>query len=140
MMVTETEVKVRYQETDQMGVVYHANYLIWFEIGRTVLIEELGFRYHEMEESGILSPLVDADLQFKKPLRYGQTAKVLTWVASYDGLRVTYGYEVQTPEGETAVTGSTKHVCVRKESFKPVSIRKVFPDIHQAYMDAKGDA
>jgi len=139
MMITTSEAKVRYAETDQMGVVYHANYFVWFEIGRTEFIEDLGFRYHEMEESGVLSPLVDADIQFKKPLRYGQTATVKTWLKEYDGLKVTYGYEILTPEGETAVTGSTKHVLVKKETFKPVSVRKAFPDWHEAYLKAKGD-
>ncbi|KGX87552.1 acyl-CoA thioesterase [Pontibacillus litoralis] len=139
MMVSESKVKVRYQETDQMGVVYHANYLVWFEIGRTDFIEELGFQYHEMELSGYMSPLIDADMQFKQPLRYGQTALVKTWLEAYDGLRVTYGYEVQTPDGQTAVTGHTKHVCVKKENFKPVSIRKVFPEWHEAYERAKGE-
>ncbi len=138
-MITTSEAKVRYAETDQMGVVYHANYFVWFEIGRTEFIEDLGFRYHEMEESGVLSPLVDADIQFKKPLRYGQTATVKTWLKEYDGLKVTYGYEILTPEGETAVTGSTKHVLVKKETFKPVSVRKAFPDWHEAYLKAKGD-
>lgn len=138
-MMTTTDVKVRYQETDQMGVVYHANYLVWFELGRTAFIEELGFQYHEMEESGVVSPVVDANIQFKQPLRYGQTARVHTWLDYYDGIRVTYGYEIQTPEGEIAVTGTTKHVCVKKDSFKPVSIRRFFPDWHEAYLNAKGE-
>ncbi|QST01694.1 acyl-CoA thioesterase [Pontibacillus sp. ALD_SL1] len=140
MMITTTEVKVRYQETDQMGVVYHANYLVWFELGRTAFIEALGFQYHEMESSGVVSPVVDANIQFKTPLRYGQTAIVNTWLEYYDGIRVTYGYEIQTPNGEVAVTGATKHVCVKKESFKPVSIRRVFPEWHEAYMNAKGES
>ncbi|MYL33276.1 YbgC/FadM family acyl-CoA thioesterase [Pontibacillus yanchengensis] len=140
MKVNETEVKVRYQETDQMGVVYHANYLVWFEIGRTAFIEDLGFYYHDMEESGIVSPLVDANIQFKKPLRYGQTATVKTWLDYYDGLKVIYAYEIQTPEGEAAVMGKTQHVCVKKENFRPVSIRRVFPEWHKAYLAAKGDA
>lgn len=139
MKITTSTVKVRYGETDQMGVVYHANYFVWFEIGRTEFIEALGFKYAEMEASGVLSPLVDATIQFKNPLRYGETATVHTWVEAYDGLRLTYGYEILTPEGEKAVTGTTKHVCVKKESFRPISLKKVFPDWHEAYMKAKGD-
>ncbi|MBO8155113.1 MAG: acyl-CoA thioesterase [Bacillaceae bacterium] len=137
MVENMTDIKVRYQETDQMGVVYHANYLVWFEIGRTALIEQLGFNYHEMEESGVVSPVIDASIQFKKPVRYGQTAKVRTWIDEYDGLRVTYGYEIFDGDGNSAVTGWTKHVCVKKENFKPISIRRTFPDWHEAYMNAK---
>lgn len=137
MEETITEVKVRYQETDQMGVVYHANYLVWFEIGRTSLIEQLGFHYHEMEEVGVVSPVIDASIQFKRPVRYGQVAKVRTWIEEYDGLKVTYGYEIQDGEGHLAVSGWTKHVCVKKDTFRPISIRKTFPDWHEAYMKAK---
>ncbi|SDL70905.1 acyl-CoA thioesterase [Sediminibacillus halophilus] len=140
MKIVKTPIKVRYQETDQMGVVYHANYLVWFEIGRTSFIEELGFQYHEMENLGVVSPVVDADLSFKHPIRYGEEAFVDTWIKEYDGLRVSYGYRIYNAEGNTAVTGSTRHVVVKKESFRPVSIRKSLPDWHQAYLDAmKGE-
>ena len=60
MLISETNIEVRYAETDQMGVVYHANYLVWMEIGRTKLIEDLGFKYAEMEKDGILAPVIDA--------------------------------------------------------------------------------
>jgi acyl-CoA thioester hydrolase len=131
-----TSIKVRYQETDQMGVVYHANYLVWFEIGRTAFIEALGFQYHEMENQGVVSPVVDASMSFKQPIRYGQDAVVETWLEEYDGLRVTYGYEIKYTTGQLAVSGFTKHVVVKKDSFRPVSIRRSFPDWHEAYSKA----
>ncbi|WP_431799270.1 acyl-CoA thioesterase [Halobacillus andaensis] len=136
MQVNHTDIKVRYQETDMMGVVYHANYLVWFEIGRTALIEDLGFYYHQLEQQGVVSPVVDAAVQFKHPVRYGDEIFIETWVKNYDGLRITYGYAVKHNSGEIAVTGETKHVIVKKESFRPVSIRKNFPDWHQAYLAA----
>ncbi|WP_188205905.1 acyl-CoA thioesterase [Alkalibacillus aidingensis] len=140
MIINETEVKVRYQETDQMGVVYHANYLVWFEIGRTHLIEEIGFNYADMEKEGIVSPVVDIDAKYIKPVRYGQTATVKTFIKEYDGFRVIYGYEIFTEDGNLAVTGSSSHVCVKKSNFKPISIRKHFPDWHEAYLQAMGDS
>jgi acyl-CoA thioester hydrolase len=136
MKVVETPIQVRYQETDMMGVVYHANYLVWFEIGRTAFIESLGFKYSEIEKQGVFSPVIDAQISFKTPVRYGEETKVKTWVESYDGLRVTYGYEVVHENGETAVSGETKHVIVKKDNFKPVSIRRSFPDWHEAYLNA----
>ncbi|WP_226034842.1 acyl-CoA thioesterase [Aquibacillus saliphilus] len=139
MKKNKTQIKVRYQETDQMGVVYHANYLIWFEIGRTAFIEDLGFQYHEMESAGIVSPVVDAHVYFKQPIRYGQNAYVETWIENYDGLRTTYGYEITNDLGNIAVTGTTKHVIVKKDSFRPVSLRRSFPDWHQAYTNALGE-
>lgn len=68
MKVVETPIQVRYQETDMMGVVYHANYLVWFEIGRTAFIEELGFKYSEIEKQGVVSPVIDANISFKHPV------------------------------------------------------------------------
>ncbi len=136
MVVNESKVKVRYQETDQMGVVYHANYLVWFEIGRTNLIEQLGFNYADMEHRGVVSPVIDIEAKYKKPLKYGDTATVKTIIEKYDGFRVVYYYEIFNESGELAVTGRTTHVCVKKETFRPISIRKSFPDWHEAYMKA----
>lgn len=137
MIISETEIQVRYAETDQMGVVYHANYLVWLELGRTKLIEDLGFKYADMENEGILSPVIDIEISYKMPVRYGETAIVKTWIEEYDGLRVTYNYEVLTEKGELSVIAKSQHVCVKKESFRPVSIRKFFPDWHHAYEQAK---
>jgi len=137
MLVATKEVDVRYAETDQMGVVYHANYLIWMELGRTALIQELGFNYAEMEEDGVISPVLDIQASYKKPIRYGEKAIVSTWIEKYDGLRVTYGYEIMNKAGELAVSGYSIHVCVKKESFRPISIKKSLPEWHEAYEKAK---
>ncbi|KOP82376.1 acyl-CoA thioesterase [Cytobacillus solani] len=137
MFVSTREIEVRYAETDQMGVVYHANYLIWMELGRTQLIKDLGFNYAELEKDGILSPVMDIQASYKKPLLYGQKAIVKTWIDEYDGLRVNYGYEIFNEDGDLAVTGLTKHVCVKKDSFRPLSIRKKYPEWHEAYEKAK---
>ncbi|SFA89084.1 MULTISPECIES: thioesterase family protein [unclassified Bacillus (in: firmicutes)] len=133
MLISKKEVEVRYAETDQMGVVYHANYLVWMELGRTSLIKELGFNYAEMEKDGIISPVLDIQASYKKPLRYGETATVKTWIEEYDGFRSKYGYEILDNQGEVAVTGFSSHVCVKKESFRPISFRKLYPEWHEAY-------
>ncbi|WP_243387967.1 acyl-CoA thioesterase [Bacillus kexueae] len=136
MFVSKKEIDVRYAETDQMGVVYHANYLVWMEVGRTQLIKDLGFSYAAMEEEGVLSPVIDVHIQYKKPLKYGDTAVIHTWIEEYNGLKVVYGYEIYTPSGELAIQSTSQHVCVRKETFKPISIKKAFPDWHKAYEEA----
>ncbi|ASK63433.1 hypothetical protein CFK37_15345 [Virgibacillus phasianinus] len=133
MSIVKTDIDVRYQETDQMGVVYHANYLVWFEIGRTKFIEYLGFNYADMEKSNVVSPIVDAQVSFKKPIRYGEKATVETWLAEYDGIRSIYGYRILNEENDIAITGTTKHVIVKKENFRPLSLKRAFPDWHHAY-------
>lgn len=140
MLINRTEIDVRYQETDQMGVVYHANYLVWFEIGRTKLIEQLGFTYAEMEANGILLPVIDAHLTYKKPATYGKKVYIETTLASYEGIRITYEYKVKSVDDEVLVTGFTKHGFVRKDSFKPVQLRKVNQDLHHILTKAnEGD-
>lgn len=140
MLVSTKEIEVRYAETDQMGVVYHANYLVWMEIGRTQIVKDLGFNYADMEADGILSPVLDIQASYKKPLRYGEKAIVKTWIEEYDGFRTSYGYEIFTEEGDLAFTAISKHVCVKKESFRPISIKRKYPDWHEAYEKKKKHA
>ncbi|EIT86862.1 thioesterase family protein [Fictibacillus macauensis ZFHKF-1] len=137
MLLSKTTVDVRYAETDQMGVVYHANYLVWFEIGRTVYIEDLGFQYAQMEQDGVLSPVTEAHVHYKKPLRYPDRATISTWVAAYNGVKVHYHYEIHNEKGELCLTGSTVHVCVDKDTFRPLSLKKHFPQWHAAYEQHK---
>ncbi|MFB9972829.1 acyl-CoA thioesterase [Allobacillus sp. SKP2-8] len=136
MVINETDVTVRYQETDQMGVVYHSNYFVWFEIGRTRLIEQLGFDYLAMEQEGILAPVIDIQASYKTPVRYGQTARVETKISEYNGFRVTYSYKVYTEDNQLSVTGTSTHVCVKKSNFRPISIKKHFPKLHETYLNA----
>lgn len=127
MFVSEKQIEVRYAETDQMGVVYHANYVVWMEIGRTQLLQDLGFNYAKLEEQGYVSPVMDLSVQYKKAMRYGQTATVRTWVESHSKLRTTYGYEILHEDGSVAASGTTLNILVKKENFRPVPLRKIDP-------------
>lgn len=140
MNKVSTTIEVRYQETDQMGVVYHANYLVWFEIGRTKYVEYLGFKYADMEKYNVVSPVTDVQITYKKPIRYGEKVVVETWVEKYDGIRTVYGYHVLNEDGDLAVSGTTQHVIVRKDNFRPLSLRKSFPDWHEAYLQQVKEA
>ena len=137
MHITETKIPVRYAETDQMGIVHHSNYVVWFELGRTELIKEIGFNYAQMEKEGILSPVTDIQVSYKHPTTYGETVVVKTWVQAYDGLRVTYCYEILNEQGTVCVLGESTHVCVRKDTFRPLSMRKHLPEWHAVYEKIK---
>src|SRR5699024_2857696 len=140
-MINKTNIEVRYQETDQMGIVYHANYLIWFEIGRTKFIEQLGFRYASLEDEKILSPVTDVGVSYIRPARYGETVKIHTWLQKYDGVRTTYAYQIKNQKEEILVTGETQHVLVDKDTFKPLRLRNVRRDWHDAYKaELKGES
>lgn len=137
MLVSERTIDVRYAETDKMGIVHHANYIIWMEVGRTGLIEDMGFSYADMEKSGILAPVLDVQVSYKKPLTYGDKAIIRTWIERYDGFKVVYGYRIVNTEEETTVTGFTSHVCVKEDTFRPIRMSKMFPEWHEAYEEAK---
>jgi acyl-CoA thioester hydrolase len=133
-MITETvEIDVRYAETDQMGVVYHANYLIWCEIGRTSLMGKLGISYLAMEESGVLAPVTNVNMNYKAPARYGRKMFITTWIEAYTGVRVTYGYEISDEKNNLCMQGTSEHVLVNKKDFRPLSMKKHFPEWHALY-------
>lgn len=125
MFVSEKNIEIRYAETDAMGVVYHANYIVYMEVGRTQLIQDIGFNYAELEEQGFVSPVLDISVQYKKALRYGQKATVRTWVKEHGRLRTTYAYEICHEDGSLAATGQSVHTLIRKDNFRPVALSKV---------------
>ncbi|QQK78304.1 acyl-CoA thioesterase [Salicibibacter cibarius] len=133
MKIASTHIQVRYAETDQMGIVHHSQYLIWCEIGRTELINDLGFSYAKLEESGVLAPVTEANLSYKTAVRYGETVRVETWIEDYDGIRAVYGYAIYNEDNELCVSGTTTHVIVDRERFRPRSMKKHLPEWHDVY-------
>lgn len=102
------EFRVRYGETDQMGVVYHPNYLVWCEIGRTELIRELVMSYRDVEASGVLLAVAEATVRYKSPARYDDPIRVETWVAAVGSRMVTFEYAIRHADrGDELVTART---------------------------------
>src|SRR5699024_7417480 len=116
-------------------VVYHGNYLVCFEIGRTKIVSVLGLKYTELVSLGYYSPVIYINIHFKKPLPYGQVATVKKKLNSYNGIRTLYDYEIYDKRRNLTVTGKSTHVVVRKYNFTPVLMRKVYPHWHQAFID-----
>ena len=124
--------RVRYAETDQMGVVYHARYLDWFEVGRTEMIRQLGIDYRTLEEQGLLLPVVEVQARYKKPARYDDELTIVTRLADYRGATMEFQYEIWR-EGECLVTGASKHVWVTRD-WRPTRVEKVNPQLHDLLM------
>lgn len=133
---------IRYAETDMMGVVHHANYVLYFEDARTDFLEKLGYSYVRLETDGYMSPVVSMELHYGKPLRYGQQPVVRTEVKALSAMKVTFSYEVFECEeameaGERPnCTGESVHCIVEAASFKPVSMKKAAPDLYRLYQEA----
>lgn len=123
--------RVRYGETDQMGVVYHANYLSWFEMGRTELIRETGFSYQKMEKEGILLPVTDAVVSYKQPARYDDLLEVRTWIEQLTPVRLTFAYQlVRVADGELLANGQTRHVFATTR-LKPIRLDRQLPELYE---------
>lgn len=110
--VCEVRLRVRYAETDQMGVVYHANYFVWFEVGRVELLRQLGFSYRDMEQSdGCFIAVVDARCRYKAPARYDDEVIVRTHLKNVRESLVHFGYElVRASDGLLLAEGETTHI------------------------------
>ena len=113
----ETRVRVRYAETDQMGVVYYANYLVWFEVGRSELMRQRGLDYKQMEiETGCLMAVVEANARYKAPARYDEELIVETTVTGVRGPVVRFSYRVlRAADGALLCEGETVHVVVGRD-------------------------
>lgn len=122
-------IRVRYAETDQMGVVYHARYLDWFEMGRTEMIRQCGMEYRSLEEKGLLLPVVDLSVQYRKPARYDDWVVVETTLTGHSNVRLEFTYEIKRQsDGELLVTGSTRHMWVNRQ-WKPARIDREAPEL-----------
>ena len=118
--VGQARVRVRYAETDQMGVVYHSNYLIWFEVGRVELIRQMGLDYRQMEkEDGCGISVVDVHARYRAPARYDDELVIETRLLAARGAVVKFGYRIRrVGENTLLCEGETMHVCVGKDMKK----------------------
>lgn len=108
--------RVRYAETDQMGFVYYANYLVWFEVARTDLLRQFGWTYREMEQAGIRLPVIEAHCTYQRPARYDDEISVRAEVRLLSAVRLEFTYEVVlTKDGTTAAVGTTRHAALTLE-------------------------
>ncbi|GFN33829.1 acyl-CoA thioesterase [Paenibacillus xylaniclasticus] len=139
--------RVRYEETDQMRVVFYGNYLTWFEIGRTEMIRHVGFPYRDIEAAGLMLPVIDVDCRYLKPARYDDVVLICTRIADMSAARLAFesqarlGTEAHMAAGsrimseeelagcELLAAGGTRHMWVNA-SFKPTRLERAMPELH----------
>jgi len=133
--VNEARVRVRYVETDQMGVVYHSNYLVWFEIGRVELIRRMGLNYKQMEEEdGCGISVVDVHARYRVPARYDDELVIETRLLAARGAVIKFGYRIlRVDDGVLLCEGETTHVCVGKD-MKKRSLPPKYAERFAAYL------
>jgi acyl-CoA thioester hydrolase len=114
MIHSKVEVTVRYAETDMMGIVYHANYLPWFEVGRTTLLKEIGVSYRKLEEEGFRLPVLEIAAKYLRPAVYDDTVVIHTTLREKPLLRIRLEYEVKRGT-ELLATGMSVHAFVDRQ-------------------------
>ena len=128
MNVHETELRVRYCETDRMGCVHHSRYYPWFEIARTEMMAESGLRYSDMEKGGVMMPLVETHCKYIVPAVYDDVLIIRTLVEKLSPVKVTFAYEVvRKADGVLLARGSTV-LAFTMLDFKPVNLKKYNPE------------
>ncbi|MBP1757332.1 MAG: thioesterase [Firmicutes bacterium] len=124
--------RVRYYETDAMGIVHHSNYIRWFEVARTDYLRAVGLPYRDLEESGTGSPVIGIHCEYLQSARYDDPIEIRAWVAGYDGIRLTIGYEV-TREGTVLCKGESQHAFVHHG--RVVAPKRSLPHVHRVLSD-----
>ncbi len=130
MKIFETEIKVRYSETDQMGIVHHSRYYPWFEQGRTEMFEELGYSYDQMEQEGLMLPLVESSCKYIKGAKYPEVVLVKTHIESFNGVKIVFIYEVvRKVDGALLAQGKTIQALVGSD-FRLINAKKTKPELY----------
>ena len=120
MKFHEFLVRVRYSETDQMGVVYHGNYAQYFEMGRVEWLRNIGFSYKFMEEKGIMLPVVSLNMNYKKPARYDDLLLVRTIFKSQSSVKIEFDYEIYNEQNELLTIANSILVFIDMKTGRPV--------------------
>lgn len=131
-MHQDTELRVRYAETDQMGIVYHGNYFPWFEEARTNLLMAAGYSYRQLEEQGLYFPLIECSCRFRVPAKYFDRIIVRARVEQVKGAQFSIVYQVFRKEDDTLLAeGRTSHAFVGRD-FRPVNMLRYMPEVYGA--------
>ena len=128
-MISETTIRVRYAETDQMGIVYHANYFTWFEIARTEFLRSFSIDYRELEAQNVLLPVIDVGCKYITSAKYDDEVIIKTKLTRIKGVRLEFKYQVYRKiDNVLLAEGYTKHAFVDKQ-LKPVNFRRKFNEL-----------
>ena len=139
-MIYEYRKKVKYYETDMMGVVHHSNYIRWFEEARVEFMRASDISYRAMEDEGIQIPVVSVECRYKSPATFDDDVTVKAWIEKYNGIVVEIAYEVtKDSDGTVLVTGKSSHCFVKATDFKPLLLKKERADLHERFLKAAGE-
>ena len=133
-MISQTKITVRYEEADQMGIVHHSVYPIWYEAARTEAIKKIGVTYSALEKNGIMIPLVELNSKYIFPAEYEDVLTINVEIAKLTPARIVFNYQIFKAGIEKPInTGSTTHAWVGRD-LKPINLKKQYPDLFEKMM------
>lgn len=124
---------VQYYETDAMRIVHHSNYIRWMEEARLDYLNQIGLAYDQMEEQGVIIPVLSASCEYRMAVRYGETVKIFSDIEKFNGLKFFVSYRITSlDENILHATGSTSH-CFLNRDMKPINIKRSAPEIYEFF-------
>lgn len=131
-MASQTELTVRYAETDQMGVVHHSRYFVWLEMARTDYIKSVGMSYSDMEKAGVMLPVTGVSCKYRLPAKYDDDLVVTARITRFSPARIEFEYTI-TKKGGTDVlaVGTSSHGFVDSQTFKPINFKRAMPELYE---------
>lgn len=133
MFVYETKIRVRYGETDQMGYMYYGNYASFYEVARTEMLRSTGISYKELENMGVMLPVVELQTKYIQPAKYDDLITVKTYIRQKPGIRIKFEYELYNEDNVLLNTGMTELVFVDMARNRPCRPPKLFEDKINSY-------
>lgn len=130
-MINKKKIELRYSDSDQMGVVYHANYFSFFEQGRTQMLQDYGIDYYDIEKRGYIFPVRDVSCTYLKSVRLGETIYVETQIVKITKVRFDFKHRIINSEGVVKATGYTSIISVKKDDFSIAKMDVHLPDVYR---------
>jgi acyl-CoA thioester hydrolase len=132
----DARIRAIYRDTDQMGVVYYGNYYAWFEVGRNEYIRSLGLSYKDLEDKGVMLPVVESRCGYKTPAKYDDMVIIRTGIKQMTAARIVFGYDViREKDSILLAQGSTTHAFADTNTFKPVNLKKKCGEYYTRLLD-----
>ncbi|GAB3009505.1 thioesterase family protein [Cyclobacterium sediminis] len=137
MFIKEHKLRVRYAETDQMGYVYYGNYATYYEVGRVEALRSVGYSYREMEESGVMMPVLENHSKFFLPGRYDENLTIRTSIKEMPGVRIRFHYEIFNEKEELIHVGETLLTFLKTDTHRPCRPPARFIELLKPYFNSK---
>ena len=134
-MKCEVTITARYAETDQMGIIHHSVYPVWFEVGRTEFIKMAGITYTQLEKDGVMLPLSELTCRYLRPVHYEERVQLEVTIDKVSFAKIVFRYRVLL-DGSLMAEGTTTHGFVSSQTFRPVNIKKLMPDFYETLTKA----